>query len=203
MPSGDRPAAGWQPDSRLFDDLPIAVVAVDLAGAPVYLNAVAAGLLADDADVDAPVATAAVFDDAAGTLAEILRHVEAGGTWAGPLPLRWQGQHVTATTSWTPRRLDGQVVGALVIVEPAGDQDRAARQLAGRLSRLPPSAATVTDPRAGTSSTPRLWASPPTANPSSGTWPTGTAAWARRRPKPWWTGSAGTFSRRSGTTPTQ
>ena len=41
MPSGDRPAAGWQPDSRLFDDLPIAVVAVDLAGAPVYLNAVA------------------------------------------------------------------------------------------------------------------------------------------------------------------
>ncbi len=129
---------GYQPDAGVFDDLLVALIAVDLSGQVVRRNPFAERMLADPVP-EGPSADpeGEVFDpSASGMVAEIIGHVRSGGSWTGVLPVQWRGQPVQVTTSWSPHRRDGEVVGAVVVLEPLTDVDRHARRVAERLGRL-------------------------------------------------------------------
>jgi serine phosphatase RsbU (regulator of sigma subunit)/anti-sigma regulatory factor (Ser/Thr protein kinase) len=142
---GDDPG-GWQLDAGALDDLPTALVAVDLEGRVLYLNRLAARVLSDPeaGSSGRTVTTAAdIFDaDALGTVAELLGHARNGGTWTGPLSVRWGGQPVQTVTAWSPQRRDGAVVGAVVALEAPPATEQHAQRMAERLGRL---AAVTTD----------------------------------------------------------
>jgi GAF domain-containing protein/anti-sigma regulatory factor (Ser/Thr protein kinase) len=129
---------GWQPEPGVFDDLLAALVVVDLSGRVVHVNPFASRMLSE-APANRPTGEHAedVFDPAAReTVMEVLGHVAAGGSWTGPLPVRWAGRSTQVTTAWSPRRRGDEVVGAVVVLEPAPESDRHARRVAERLRRL-------------------------------------------------------------------
>lgn len=138
MSSVDPDTGGWQPEADVFDDLLAALIAVDLSGRVVHLNPFASRVLSDPA-TSRPAGDRAedVFDPGSReTVMEILGHVAAGGSWTGSLPVRWAGRSLQVTTAWSPQRRGGEVVGAVVVLEPPPASERQARRVAERLRRL-------------------------------------------------------------------
>ena len=128
---------GWQPEPGVFDDLLAALIAVDLSGRVVHLNPFALRVLSDPTASRPGERAEDVFDpEARETVMEVLGHVGAGGSWTGTLPVRWAGRTTQVTTAWSPQRRGGEVVGAVVVLEPPPHSDRHARRVAERLRRL-------------------------------------------------------------------
>lgn len=115
--------------------LAVPVIAVGRDGSILGANLPAAQALVIDAAslTGRPFAATVVDARHRGGFADVLRHVLAGSTWSGPLPLVTAPEaHLTVT----PVEELGQVVGALVTIESVGTDGPGASRIAERLNRL-------------------------------------------------------------------
>jgi PAS domain S-box-containing protein len=136
---GSAGSADWRPDQALLDAVSIATFAIDRNGEVVAHNQHAASRLGAPAEqlLGKPFSTVLFADTELGAAGEVLRQVLAGTRWTGELPIRGRDDVVMpAAISMSPVLGDGDVIGALLLVEDGATSGSRSRRLADRLARL-------------------------------------------------------------------